>query len=235
LATAQDHEALHDAITYYYQRSSDVVSILTDWERSGSKAPNPLTGFLAGLFAKHPEQIEHVTDATLGLDAQIVVVRGLLLADGYDLAIAAAEKWGWPAEQVGNIVPHPALRGHKAENPEQFDLMWGASFATGDEAYVRPVFEYYSSAVDRQGVEVGDVVRLALAFRTEDKDAMIALRDKYSDDVFPRLVNATAALWSLESNSRQHKFVADAVNRFFQEQPGSAAASGFLELRKHLQ
>ena len=61
---------------------------------------------------------------------------------------------------------------------------------------------------------------------------MEALKNKYPQDTFMRVVFASSALWSLDSNARQHKFVAAALNDFQKGKAGSPASAGLAEMRK---
>ena len=191
-----------------------------------------MMGFLAGLFAKQPEQIKIATAAKLGRPAQAAVIQGLRLAGRHPEAIAAAKSWDWSAEQMAPITPLRPLGEVKPTQPGSFDIFWAASFATGDEAYVRPIYDYYDTVASTADVDVQDIVAIVTLRARRDRAGLEAIKQKYPDATFRRVVNASSALWSLESNARQHKFVASALDRYVKEKPGSPAIEGLAELRK---
>ena len=223
------------ALSRYYEKPVDIPTLLAELEKSGVgvDARDRVMGFLAGLFVKDPGQIKIVTaTTTFGRQTQAVVIQGLRLAGRHADALAAAKAWGWPPDQMAPITPVTPLRQAKVSHPSSFDVMWAASFATGDAAYVRPIYDYYESVATLPSVDVRDMVALVMLRHKPDKDAMEALKNKYPQDTFMRIVFASSALWSLESNARQHKFVATALSGYQKEKPGSPAATGLAEMRK---
>jgi hypothetical protein len=223
---------LDRAISRYYEKPVDIPHLLSDWEKSGVGGRDAMMGFLAGIFAKQPEQIKIVTAATFGRQTQAAVIQGLRLADRHADAVAAAKSWGWPQEQITPITPVTPLRQAKVSHPSSFDVLWAASFATGDPAYVRPIYDYYESVASLPGVDVRDLVSIVMLRHRPNKEAMEALKNKYPQDAFMRVVFASSALWSLDSNARQHKFVAAALNGFQNEKAGSPASAGLADMRK---
>jgi hypothetical protein len=220
------------AMTRYYETPTDVAWLLADWEQAGGPSRDAMMGFLAGLFAKHPEQIKVATVTKLGRQAQVTVIQGLLFADRHPEAIAAAKGWNWPPEQMAHIKPLTPLRRAKPTQPGTFDILWAASFATGDEAYVRPIYDFYDAVASTTGVDVRDMVAIVLMRGRRNKEAFDAIKQKYPQETLIRVISASSALWSLESNARQHKFVATALDRYVKEKPGSPASEGVAEMRK---
>ena len=74
----------------------------------------------------------------------------------------------------------------------------------------------------------------AISATRADKEAVEAIKTKYPQETFMRVVFASSALWSLESNARQHKFVAAALDRYTKGNPASAANQGLAEMRKEV-
>jgi hypothetical protein len=126
------------------------------------------------------------------------------------------------------------LRQATATQPGTFDVLWAASFATGDPAYVRPIFDYYASVAAQDGVDIQDIVAFVIARGGANKEAIQAIAKKYPRETLQKVVFASSALWSLSSNAGQHKFVAAALARYLEAQPASPAAKGFVELRAAL-
>lgn len=135
------------------------------------------------------------------------------------------------ASNRDNHTRSPAASG-KARTSELVRCLLVASFATGDEAYVRPIYAYYGSVASLPGVDVRDIVAMVVLRHRPNKDAMDVITKKYPQDTLVRLVYAASALWSLESNGRQHKFVATALDRYAKEKPKSPATEGLAELRR---
>ena len=119
----------------------------------------------------------------------------------------------------------------KVEHRSILDALLGASFATGDEAYVRQIYDCYDSVASAGDVEVRDTVDAALLKPRRDKQAIEANKKKYSTDALKRLNLASWALLMLAGQAREHKFVADALDRYVKAQPNSPAAQGVNELR----
>jgi hypothetical protein len=234
-AAPQDLRELGNALSHYYEKPFDIAQFLAKWEPHGAPAREGTIGFLAGVFAKTPDEIPKVTAATsLGRRAQEVVIHGLRLADRHPEALSAAASWGWPQEHIASITPLRPLLQAPATQPGTFDVLWAASFATGDAAYVRPIFDYYASVAAQGGVDVQDIVTIVLARAGADKEKVQAIAKKYSRETFQKVVFASTALWSLGSNAGQHKFVAAALAQYLKAQPSSPAAKGFSELRAAL-
>lgn len=232
-AQSMDSAQLIAAMTRYYERPSDILIILTSWEKLGGSGTDSMMGFLAGYFAKYPDKIWQVTKSALGQKAQLFVVQGLRLADRTNEARTAAQQWNWPVSETARITPVEPLIKKKIAIAPHFDVMWGASFATGDATYVRPIYDYLSAFLSEPGTDVADVVTMvAFKHRVANQDAVKQLAAKYPKEAFVRIAHASSALWSLESNARQHKFVAAALEQYARRQPQSPAIKAIDDVRK---
>jgi hypothetical protein len=232
-AGSMDSRQLETAMMRYYERPVDLPTMLMSWEQLGGPGTDSMMGFLAGYFAKYPDRIPQVTKAPLGQKAQLFVVQGLRLADRTNEARAAAQQWNWPASEAARITPVEPLIKKKIAIAPHFDVMWGASFATGDAVYVRPIYDYLSAFFSEPGTDVGDVVTMvAFKHRVASQDAMKQLAGKYPKETFVRIAHASSALWSLESNARQHKFVAAALEQYAKQQPQNPAVKAIDDVRK---
>jgi hypothetical protein len=230
---ATSHE-LERATSRYYEKPVDLASWLTAWERLGAPGTSSTLGFLAGVFTKYPDQIGIAMNAPLNRTAQVMVINALRLAGKTAEAKRAAQGWNWPPDQTERITPVLPLHSIKPKTAEGFDTFWGASFATGDPAYVRPIYNFYATAVAQPDIDLNDVVAVVISRHRRDNQTIAELGKKQPREVFIRIVFAATALWSLESNARQHKFVAAALDRYVKEQPNSPAAKGLSDLRKAL-
>ncbi len=227
---------LQTALSRYYEEPFDVPRFLSEWERQFGSFFSVHMGFLAGLFAKHPEKIETVTAMKLGRQTQFIVVEGLRMADRHDKAVATAQSWGWSQDQIATIRPGFPLHRLRPDQQNSFDILWGASFATGDAIYVRPIYDYYAAVAAQSDIEVRDIVVVAVVIKAKSgsDNEVMPIFTKYPPGILVRVTHAAEALWSLESNARQHKFVAAALDRYVKEQPAAPAAKGLNELRSAL-
>lgn len=215
----------------YYEKPFDVPAYIQAWEKAGRQGPDAVLGFLAGVFTKSPQQVARVGALTLEKPAQIIVVQALRFAQKTDDARMTAQRWGWPVDELARIAPVPPLLKTRPEEPGHFDTFWGASFATGDAAYVRPIFDYYAGATTEPDVDVNDIVAVVVSRVKSDKDTMDIIARKYPRERLRWVVFAASALWSLDSNARQHKFVATALDAYVKESPTSPASKGIAALR----
>ena len=72
---------------------------------------------------------------------------------------------------------------------------------------------------------------LAQARTRPSKEVSEALTKKYPRERLRWVVFAASALWSLDSNARQHRFVAAALDQFVKEAPNGPAAKGIAAMR----
>jgi hypothetical protein len=215
----------------YYQQRFDIPDFLVSWAKMGHPGAEGVMGFLSGVFTKDVRVIGTVVDAKLDPQTQRAVIIALVLAGKPAEARDAIQKWAWPLEQNQKIFGLTPLLRQKVSSPEQFDMLWGASFATADPAYVRPIYDAYDATAATPGIDVADIVTVALSRRSPNQDALKAMAQKYGRETFARVVIAASALWSLDSNAQQHKFVGAALESFLKEKPGSAGAKGIVDLR----
>ena len=228
---AANLDELSAAVARYYEKPFDIPKFLSAWESSGARGTPGILGFLAGVCAKHPAKIHTRVTARLNRETQAVVIQSLRLAGRVADAKRAAEQWGWPPEQIAPITPVRPLREMKAEAPAHFDTFWGASFATGDAAYVRPIYDYFATIANQPDIDARDIVVVAVATHRRDADAVQAVAKKYPRDTTVRIIYAASALWSLESNGRQHKYAATALDRYTKENAGTAAIKALEQMR----
>jgi hypothetical protein len=222
------------ALGRYYEKPFDIPRFILDWQGKGRPVEDTVIGFLAGVFAGHPDQIEKVAAGSYQPLTQVPLIRSMFLAGKALEARRTAERWGWGADKVAEMPAITPLHQMKVERPEAFDVLWAASFAAGDARYLRPVYDYYVDVVGQDGVDAADIATIALARHADNREAVRALAPKYPRETFIRVVYASSALWSLESNSRQHKFVATALDGYATEQPDGKAAKALQDYRSRM-
>jgi len=227
-------QALRATLFHYYEKPTDFGRLLMDLDETGRGRLEFVLGFLAGVFAKHPDAIEVAKSTKLGRDTQSAVFQSPRLAEKYPEAIVAAKQWGWPLDQMTRIEPVPPLRQLRVEHRSILDALLGASLATGDEVYVRQIYDHYDSVASAGDVDIHDIVAVALLKPRSDKDGVEALKRKYSKNALKRLNLASWALAMLKGQAREHKFVAEALDRYAKEKPGSPTNEGFAQLRDEI-
>lgn len=221
-------------IERYYERPFDVPSFVLAWEKTGRLGADGVLGFLAAIFANEPEQIARVSTLPLAKPAQTIVIQALRFAQKSDEARALAQRWNWPPREQANIAPVRPLLATRPEQPSHFNTFWGASFAAGDAAYIRPIYDYYAGALAEPDIGVDQVVGMVLARIRGDREAAEAIARNYPRERVRWVVFGASALWSLDANARQHRFVAEAIAQFVRETPEGLAVKGLRMLRSAL-
>jgi hypothetical protein len=218
-------------IERYYEQPFDVPAFLQAWENAGRPGTDAVLGFLTGVLTRQPDQTTKITGVALERQGQLIVVQALRFAQKTDEAKAYAEKRGWSADDVARIAPVRPLLATRPEEPSHFDTFWGASFATGDAAYVRPIYDYYAGVLSEPGIDANDIVTIVVSRTRPSKEATDAIVTKYPRERLRWVIFAATALWSLDQNAQQHTFVAAALDQYVKEAPGGPAAKGLAAFR----
>jgi len=193
-----------------------------------SDAEPPAIGFLAAAFQRYPNDIDRMIPAGLSVRMQGVVATALHFA-GQD---ARANAMAGPLLANGVTPPDwrsmPAsLESITVRGPSEFDLLWGASFATGDPRYCLRILEHYAAAADADG-NADDMVNLVRTLGTHADTHWLV--DKRGVDQARELIRQSTALWGLDSNARQHDFVRRAVGDYIRARPDEPASKALMAL-----
>jgi hypothetical protein len=119
----------------------------------------------------------------------------------------------------------PSLDAVTAKGPGEFDVLWGASFATGDPRYCLKILASYA-AVANVADTSEDIVRLATTLHGGADNHWVV--EKWGADKARELIVQAVALWALDSNARQHEFVRTAVTNYIGAHPNEPASKGLL-------
>jgi hypothetical protein len=111
------------------------------------------------------------------------------------------------------------------------DILWGASFASGDGRYALMIADFLARTANRSEAIALDVARIAAASSRGDTSSLASLKDKYEPALLLEVVYAATAAWGLTSNARQHAFVNSAVTGYISEHSGTLAAKVLSVLR----
>lgn len=214
----------HSALTFFYRQpdASRVPGIIAALEPQGTTNAQlpPILGFLAGLFTKYPEKIDIFLTPEPGPRIRRAIVLALVMADQGEKAARQAKVWGIDIDPIRNAARLSAVR---LVAPGDFDLMWGASFATGEARYAEAVFDFFAAFANREDVEPEDIDTVANFRRTRNSDALKAVARKYGPDRAREMIAVGAALWSLRSNAQQHPFIQAAIEKRLEAQGASRA------------
>jgi hypothetical protein len=112
------------------------------------------------------------------------------------------------------------------------DLLWGASFASGDGRHVRRIIDFYASTADQSELIAQDTARVVIAMAGGPQEPLQGLRAKYGEDFARQIIYAAVALWAVQSNARQHAFVDQTLTQYIKERRGTPAATALSVLRQ---
>jgi hypothetical protein len=236
-AEERQRPAFEAAVTYFYKSPSpeSVAKILVDFNASplsaNAGAQPPMIGFLAAVFQRFPDQIDKMIPA--GLSPATTWVTGVALH------LAGQDARAKPLFQhlAANGAPAPdfdripsSLDAVAASGSTEFDLLWGASFATGDRRYCSKILARFAALANVDG-NAEDMVAIVKAISAgAQKGDSKWLVDKRGAEKARELAIVSSALWSLHSNARQHDFVRAVVNDYIQAHPKEPASKALLAL-----
>jgi hypothetical protein len=202
LLTAQSAFA-EDWLSHYYEKPTPerLVTEVRAMSKAGTlsnpKSAAPISVFLGKVMAANPARV----------DAWLSQLGDLKGGDRQTVLLAAS--WSGTREAQAHLDGQPDAEKYRAKqvdirtlepnNPTVLDMLWADFFATGEAMPIRRIvvalkYEKYSGALDRY----------AKSEKTEkDRDEAIL------EAVFK------AAMWSLESNARQHRRVGETLEQIF--------------------
>jgi hypothetical protein len=244
VATAQTQRQPNSAealFAFFYKdpRPERLVGLLDEFQKLPAsrnwQAYPPSVGFFAVVFRTHEDWVERLIPPQP--DAKIV-----------ETLAAALHIAGYPKKSTdlrskfkdvgSDEILHAQLAGLptrleelRIASPTHLDLLWGASFASGDARHVRKIIEFYASTADQSEQIVLDTARVVVAMAGGPQEPLQGLRAKYGDDRARQIIYAATALWAVQSNARQHSFVDQAVTQFIKDRQGTPAAKGLAALR----
>jgi hypothetical protein len=240
-ASADETAAASEAdITFFYKNPSPrrVFGIIryldTAIQPNGPSGEPAVIGFLAAAFQRYQGDIDKMIPGGLSTTMQWTVATSLRLA-GQD---AKARSMADHLREGGSAAPDWArvpssLDAVAVTGPSEFDLMWGASFASGDPRYCSRILDRFASVANVDG-NADDLVSIARSSGTGADMRWIA--EKHGSDRARDLILQSTALWSLDSNARQHEFVRDAVEKYInahRDEPASKALLALLRSYGH--
>jgi len=221
-----------DLLTFFYKDPlpERLIGYLDRYETSQREwiAYPPVAGFFAVIFRLHANEADRLVPERPGPRVAATLSAALTLSGNQ----ALVAKLGPRLNEVrsdeklnSEFAGLPSrLEDIRASSGTHLDILWGAAFASGNEAFVRMIADVFAQAVNRSELIALDVARTALAIMGGPKEIMGQLRGKYGDAGAREIVFAATALWGLQSNARQHQFVERAVLNYVEDHSGTPAA-----------
>jgi hypothetical protein len=221
-------------VTYFYRnpspaRLAQLMAYFNTIAESGKPfAQPPLIGFLAAAFQKYPGDIDTLIPADLSLPMLEIVEYSLRLARQDAKARLIAERLKSRGAAAPDFTDVPAsLDALTAAGPAEFDMLWGASFASGDPRYCSKILAQFAAVANVDG-NADDMLAIAKTAGTGADLHWVA--DKRGVDKARELTGMSSALWSLNANAQQHAFVRKVVSDYIQAHPAEPASRALIAL-----
>jgi hypothetical protein len=231
---------MDDDLFLHFYDNPDPSRLVGFLERYQERAPGwnafpPVTGFFAVVFRRHLDWIDRLVPDHPDSRTAVAIYAALRLcgqpAIGPNLqsrlAVAGADAM-LKAELAG--LPLQLERLHVV-TPTHLDVLWGASFASGDERYVRMIADFLATTANRSEVTAMDVAKVVLAMSGGPRDILSQLKDKYGEGGAREIAFAASAAWALEANARQHLFIDDFLTEYIAANSGNPTAKLLSALR----
>jgi hypothetical protein len=229
--TSQD--SIDDDLFVHFYNDPRPERLLGFLDRYGKRAPSwnafpPAVGFFAVVFRRHPDWIDRLVPAHFDARTAEAIVAALRLsgqsAVGQSLKSRIAEAGSDATLKAELAGPPVNLEDIGVATPTHLDILWGASFASGDDRYVRLIADFLAKTANRSELVAIDVAKTTLAISGGPGDILGQLKDKYGEALTREIVVAATAAWALESNAQQHAFVEKALTQYIAMHSGSPAA-----------
>jgi hypothetical protein len=194
-----------------------------------------LVGFFAVVFRTHPDWIDRLLPAECDSNVAEAIAAALRLA-GKAAIPASIQTCLGPTASDSRLKAELAGLPSRLEDlrilkPTHLDILWGASFASGEARYPLMIAEYFAQTANRSEPIAIDVAMTSIAFSGGPRDIIGQLRGKYGDALAREIVFAATALWALRSNAQRHTFVDKVVATYIDEHPGTYATKALSVVR----
>ena len=220
--------------TYFYknpspERLSQLMAYFNTLAQSGKPfVQPPMIGFLAAAFQKYPGEVDTLISADLSLPMLEIVEYSLRLAGQDAKARSITDRLKSRGAAAPDFTDVPSsLDTMAATGPTEFDMLWGASFATGDPRYFSKILAQFARIANEDG-NADDILAIAKAAETGADSHWVV--DKRGVEKARELSTLATALWALNSNTKQHDFVRKAVGDYIQAHPAEPASKTLISL-----
>jgi hypothetical protein len=185
-------------------------------------------GFFAAAFQRYPADIDKMIPGSLSPQMSELLATSLQLAGQPTRAQDLVKVLKSKDEAAPNLATIPtSLDAVQAVGPPEFDLLWGASFASGDPRYCSKILARFA-AVANVGDNADDLVHLARNMESGQDQQWIV--DKRGPDKARELVPVASALWALHSNAEHHPFVQTVMTEYITAHSTEPAAKALSAL-----
>jgi len=220
--------------TYFYKnpspaRLSQLMAYFNTLAQSGKPfVQPPMIGFLAAAFQKYPGDVDNLISADLSLPMLEIVEYSLRLAGQHAKARSIIDRLKSRGAAAPDFTDVPSsLDAMAATGPTEFDMLWGASFASGDPRYCSKILARFAHIANVDG-NADDILAIAKAAETGADSHWVV--DKRGVEKARELSNIATALWALNSNAKQHEFVRKVVGDYIQAHPTEPASKTLIAL-----
>jgi tetratricopeptide (TPR) repeat protein len=235
IASADETTTVSEAdMTFFYKNPSPgripalILYLDTLMQSNNASAQPAAIGFLAAAFQRYQGDIDKMIPDGLSTTMQRIVATSLRLAGQDAKARSMANHLGDGGAAAPDWTRVPSsLDAVTVTGPSEFDLMWGASFATGDPRYCSRILDRFASIANVAG-NAEDMARIARSYGTGADLHWVV--EKRGPDKARELISQSSALWALDSNARQHEFVRNAVGQYINAHPEEPASKALLAL-----
>ena len=186
-------------------------------------------GFLAGGFLRYPDALDQIIPDDLSTDGQAIVAVGLALAGQAGRAgsiVGRLRLEGAPSPDLARLPRN--LDAVPAEDAKLVELLWGASFATGDGKYCQKILDAYVAVANQDG-NAADLMTIARGHGLNG-EALQQIMQTRGPRVAQTLMSMGSALWSLHANAQLHDFVRQVVSAYVTAHPKDHAAEALLRV-----
>jgi tetratricopeptide (TPR) repeat protein len=235
LAWGEEPASVSEAdLTYFYRapNSARVTRLITYFDQLGAaEKPGvrpPLMGFFAAAFQLYPADIDQMIPDSLSPQMLGLLAISLRLAGQQARAESLIERLKSRDAVAPDLTTIPtSLEAVEAVGPNEFDLLWGASFATGDPHYGAKILRRIAGTANI-GDNADDLVHLVRDREVGSNQRWIV--EKRGNERARELIIVSTALWALHSNAQQHPFVQAMTNEYVMAHPTEPAAKALLAL-----
>jgi tetratricopeptide (TPR) repeat protein len=221
-------------LTYFYkapspERAARLVTYfdsLRAAEKEGTRPP--LIGFFASVFQHYPADIDKIIPESISPQMSGLLAVALRLAGQQAKAQSRVATLKSKNDAAPDLASIPSsLDAVEAVGPNEFDLLWGASFASGDPRYCSKILARFAGTAN-VGDNADDLVRLARN-RESGSDQQWIVEKRGRDNARELIIVATA-LWALRSNAQQHVFVRQVLQQYVAGHPSEPATKALVAL-----
>jgi hypothetical protein len=226
-------------IAHFYDnpQPARLIGLLDRLQKSAANwnAYPPVTGLLAVVFRQHPDFIDRLVPEHPDAKTAVAIAAALQLAGVSSIAPSLRSRLlaaGTDPTLAAQLAGLPSrLEDLHVVTATHLDILWGASFASGDDRYVRMIADFLAAIANRSELIALDIAKLVVAQAGGPREIYGQLKDRYGVEGGREMVFAAAAAWALESNAKQHVFVDKFLTEYIAAHSGTPAEKLLSALR----